>query len=60
MREDWAISMGDVLAKSRSLTTFSLTVNNHAEDIGIWASSVGDGLATGSPSSCLEKKPTIN
>ena len=37
---------GDGLANSRSLTTFSLAVNNHAEDIiGDWASGVDDGLA---------------
>ena len=34
------------MANSRSLTTFSLTVNNHAKDItGYWVSGVGDGLA---------------
>ena len=42
---DWASGVGDGLANSRSLTTFSLTVNNHAKDMGLWASRVGDGLA---------------
>ena len=42
---DWASGVGDGLANSRSLTTFSLTVNNHAKDMGRWASGVGNGLA---------------
>ena len=33
------------MANSRSLTTFSLTANNYAKDMGLWAYFVGVGLA---------------
>ena len=37
--------MGDGLAKSTSLTTFSLTVNNHAGEKGHWMNDISEGLA---------------
>ena len=42
---NWADGVGDGLANNRSLTSFSLTVNNHAGEKGHWMYDISEGLA---------------
>ena len=55
---DWALGLGDGLAKNTSLTTLSLTINNCSDLSGDWARGLGDGLAKNSSLTTLSL--TIN